>query len=66
VAELETARQSASPETKNLITDVGPNKVVENFLATNSGKPDIDKGTALTTLKAQGNLLVYAIKLEHH
>jgi len=65
--ELEAARQAASPQNKNLITDMGQNKVVETFLATNSvKKPDVDKGTTLTTVKAAGNVLVYAIKLEHH
>jgi len=67
VAELEAARQAASPQSKNLITDVGQNKVVEDFLARNSGrKPESEEGASLTTVKAQGNLLVYAIKLEHH
>jgi serine/threonine protein kinase len=67
VAELETARKAAFPQSKNLITDAGQNKVVEAFLATNSlKKPDVAKGTALTTVKATGNLLVYAINLEHH
>ena len=67
VPELESARQAASPQSKNLITDVGQNKVVENFLEKNSiKKPDVDKGTTLTTVKAAGNPLVYAIKLEHH
>lgn len=66
LAELESARQTASPESKNLITDAGQNKVVQDFLARNSArKPDVDKST-LTTVKAAGNLLVYAIKLEHH
>lgn len=64
--ELEVARQSASPESKNLITDAGQNKVVEDFLARNSvRKLEVQKDT-LTTVKAPGNLLVYAIKLEHH
>ena len=65
--ELEAARQAASPQNKNLITDVGQNKVVENFLATSSiKKPDVDKGASITSLKAPGSLLIYAIKLEHH
>jgi serine/threonine protein kinase len=67
LAELEAARQTASPESKNLITDVGQNKVVEDFLARDSvRKSDVEKGATLTTVKATGNLLVYAIKLEHH
>ena len=67
VAELESARQTASPESKNLITDAGQNKVVEDFLARNSlQKPNVEKGSTVTTVKAPGNLVVYAIKLEHH
>jgi hypothetical protein len=67
LVELEGARQAAFPQSKNLITDAGQNKVVEDFLARNSvRKPDVDKGASLTTVKATGNLLVYAIKLEHH
>ena len=67
LAELESARQAASPVSKNLITDVSQNKVVHDFLARNSArKPDLHKSATLTTVKAPGNLLVYAIKLEHH
>jgi len=67
VAELEGARQFASPQSKNLVTNVGQNKVIEDFLATNSTiKPELEKGATLTTVKARGNLLVYAITLEHH
>ena len=66
--ELEAARQAASPQNKNLITDMEQNRAVETFLAINSfKKPDVDKGGAtLTTVKAAGNVLVHAIKLEHH
>ena len=67
VPELETARQFASPETKNLITDVAQNKIVQNFLTAHStSKPKAEKGETLTTLTAPDKLLVYAIKLEHH
>ena len=67
VAELETARQAASPESKNLITDAGQNKVVQDFLARNSiRKPDAEKGATQTILKSPEKLLVYAVKLEHH
>jgi hypothetical protein len=46
---------------------VGQNKVVEDFLARNSvKKADVEKGATLTTVKTQGNLLIYGIKLEHH
>lgn len=67
VPELETARQYASKQTRNLITDGGQNKVVQSFLTANStAKPELEKGETLTTIKAAGKLLVYAIRLEHH
>jgi serine/threonine protein kinase len=67
VPELEAARQYATPKTKNLITDAGQNRVVENFLSSYSvPKPDYEKGKALSTLKISGKLLVYPVKLEHH
>ncbi len=67
VPELETAIQFASPQTKNLITDVTQNKIVQSFLTNPSlPKAEAEKGETLTTVKAAGKLLVYAIKLEHH
>jgi hypothetical protein len=67
VPELETARQYASRQTRNLITDAGQNKVVQSFLAIHSTtKPGLEKGETQTTLKSAGKLLVYAIRLEHH
>ena len=57
----------ANRQTRGLITDAARNKIVQNFLTTHSAsKPRYEKGDALTTLKAPGNLLVYAIRLEHH
>jgi hypothetical protein len=67
VPELETARQFATTQTRNLITDPGQNKTVQNFLNTHSAtKPEAEKGEKLTTLKTAGKLLTYAIRLEHH
>jgi serine/threonine protein kinase len=67
VPELETARQYASRQTRNLITDAGQNKVVQSFLTTQSTtRPELEKGETLTTLKSAGKLLAYAIRLEHH
>jgi len=67
VPELETARQYARPQTKNLITDAGQNKILQSFLTTHSTtKPELEKGETLTTLRSAGKLLVYAIRLEHH
>jgi serine/threonine protein kinase len=64
--ELEQVKQFASEQTRGLITDPAQNKSIKNFLDSHSTKPEIEKGVSLTTLKAPGNLLVYAIKLEHH
>ena len=67
VPELEAIKQFANPKTKGLITDVTINKNVQTFL-TNPllPKSGVEKGDTLTTVKAAGKLLVYAIKLEHH
>jgi serine/threonine protein kinase len=67
VPELEALKQFANRQTKGVITDVSQNRNVQNFL-TNSSLPKsgAEKGETLTTVKASGKLLVYAIKLEHH
>ena len=67
VPELEALKQFANRQTKGLITDVSLNKAVQNFL-TNPSLPQssTEKSQTLTTVKAAGKLLVYAIKLEHH
>jgi hypothetical protein len=67
VPELETLKAFANKKTKGLITDMTLNKQVNDFLTTHStSKPDVDKGETLTTLKASGKQLVYAVRLEHH
>ncbi|HJS23789.1 MAG TPA: protein kinase [Pyrinomonadaceae bacterium] len=67
VPDLEAVKQFASPETRGLITDVTQNKAVQNFLNNSSlPKSGAEKGETLTTVKAAGKLLVYAVKLEHH
>ena len=67
VPELEAVKQFANPQTKMLITDVAQNKNVQNFLTNPShSRPGAEKGETLTTVKADGKLLVYAVKLEHH
>jgi len=67
VPELEAVKQFANRQTKGLITDVAQNKNVQSFLTNPSlSKPGAEKGEKLTTVKAVGKLLVYAIKLEHH
>ena len=67
VPELDAAKQFANPQTKGLITDVTLNKVLQSFL-TNPSLPQsrVEKSQTLTTVKAAGKLLVYAIRLEHH
>jgi len=67
VPDLEAMKQFASEQTKGLITDVAQNKAIQNFL-TNSSLPKAgaEKGETLTTVKAAGKLVVYAVKLEHH
>jgi len=67
VPELEALKQFANRQTKGLITDVTQNKTVQYFLTNPSlSKPGAEKGETLTTVKAAGKLLVYAVKLEHH
>jgi serine/threonine protein kinase len=67
VLQLESIKQFASTETGGLITDPALNKSIKNLLDTYSAtRSGVEKGETLTTLKANGKLLVYAIKLEHH
>ena len=67
VPELEAMKQFANPQTSGLITDVTQNKNVQTFLTNPSlPKSRAEKGETLTTVKAAGKLLVYAVKLEHH
>jgi hypothetical protein len=65
--ELESAKQFAGTKTGGLITDPALNKSLKSFLDVHStSKPTVEKGESLTTLKATGHVLVYAVKLEHH
>jgi len=66
VPELEAVKAFANAQTRGLITDPTQNKTVQNFLNTHSAKPEVEKDDRLTTLKTQGKLLVYAVRLEHH
>jgi len=67
VPELESVKQFANRQTKGLITNVFQNRNVQNFLTNPSlPKAGAEKGETLTTVKAAGKLLVYAIRLEHH
>lgn len=67
VPELEAVKQFANRKTKGLITDVTLNKTVQSFFNNPSlPKSGAEKGETLTTVKATGKLLVYAVRLEHH
>jgi hypothetical protein len=67
LTELEPVKQFASTETGGLITDPALNKSIKDLLDKHSSnKPEAEKGESLTTLKATGKLLIYAVKLEHH
>jgi serine/threonine protein kinase len=64
--ELDSLKQFASVETGGLITDPLRNKAIKDYLDSQTSKPEVEKGETLTTLKGAGQLLVYAIRLEHH
>jgi hypothetical protein len=67
VPELEAVKSFANPTSRGLITDPARNKVVQDFLITHSAtKPAYEKSETLTTLKAAGKQLVYAVNLQHH
>jgi serine/threonine protein kinase len=67
VPELENVKQYANRKAKGLIPSAAENKSVQNFLTQHSAsKPESEPGETLTTLKSSGNLLVYALRLEHH
>jgi serine/threonine protein kinase len=67
IPELEAVKTFVNRKDKGLITDLGQNKLVQNFLGSHSdAKLAYEKSETLTTLKSPGKILVYAIKLEHH
>lgn len=67
VPEFEAVKEFAGGRTKGLITDPARNSAVQNFLTAHyTDKPSSEKGETLTTVKAPGKFLVYAVKLEHH
>jgi hypothetical protein len=64
---LENVRRFASKETRGVVADMTQNKLIQDFLTSNSAtKPELEKGETLTTLKAPGKLLLYPVRLEHH
>ena len=67
IPEFDALKQFASPKTRGLITDPAQNKLVQDFLATQTtNKPKVERGDTLTTLMSSDNVLVYPLKLEHH
>ena len=67
IPELNGIKPFASTETRGLITDAQLNKTINSFLTSNSSvKVSAEKGQKLTTLEATQDVLVYAVRLEHH
>jgi hypothetical protein len=67
VSELEGIKAFANTQTAGLITDAQLNKTINSFLNSHSTvKVAAEKGDTVTTLKAPQDLLVYAVRLEHH
>lgn len=64
--ELESIKQFAGTKTGGLITDAALNKSIKTFLDTHSNIDPISERRGRTTLKVTGQILVYAIKLEHY
>ncbi len=67
VSELEAIKAFATTQTAGLITDAQLNKTINSFLNSHSTvKVAAEKGETVTTLKAPQDVLVYAVRLEHH
>jgi hypothetical protein len=67
IPELEGIKAFANTETAGLITDAQLNQNIHSFLTSHSTmKVSAEKGQTLTTLKATQDVLVYAVRLEHH
>jgi serine/threonine protein kinase len=69
VPELEAVKQFANKKDQGLIKDAGLNARVQGFLKAHSGATaTIEKDDELkqTSLRIAGDVLVHAIKLEHH
>jgi len=65
--EFDSLKQFAGTQTRGLIADSLRNKAIKDYLDSQStSKPEVEKGESLTTVRAAGQVLVYAIKLEHH
>ena len=67
VPELDGIKAFASGRTRGLITDRAVNQTVNRFLISQSATPvTVEKGEKHTLLKTSQNMLVYAVRLEHH
>lgn len=67
VPELEAVKQFATARTRGLITDPAQNASVKSFLNSFANTPaTVEKSDTQTTLKTSQNILVYAVRLEHH
>lgn len=67
VQKLEALKQYATVRTRGLITDPAQNASVKSFLDSFAGKqPTVEKSDTQTTLKTSQDVLVYAVRLEHH
>ena len=67
IPEVDALKKFASQKTGGLITDPAQNKLVQDFLLTQTtSKPEVERGDTLTTVKTTDNVLVYPVKLEHH
>lgn len=67
VRELEAVKQFATARTRGLITDPAQNASVKSFLDSFANRqPTLEKSDTQTTLKTSQNILVYAVRLEHH
>ena len=67
IPELGGIKAFANTETAGLITDAQLNQNIRSFLTSHStAKVTAEKGETLTTVKATQDVLVYAVKLEHH
>ena len=67
IPEFQGLKKYANTRGMGLVTEDADNKAIQNFLSKHQAeKPASEKGENETTLKGQGKLLVYPIRLEHH
>lgn len=67
IPDLDGIKVFASARTAGLITDAALNRAVNSFLISHAAdKVTVERGEKHTLLKTPQNVLVYAIRLEHH